>query len=71
MKYFEETGYFHKLTRNLEVHVGKRRLLDLYLPGIVINTSPTDYRVNRQLQMMRFNGERWESFGPVIGSGGS
>lgn len=40
--------------------------LDLLLPGIKINTSPTDYRVNKQLQMMRFNGERWEGFGPIL-----
>lgn len=40
--------------------------LDLSLPGIVGNTSPTDYRVNRQLQMMKFDGERWEGFGPII-----
>jgi ABC-type branched-subunit amino acid transport system substrate-binding protein len=40
--------------------------LDLTLPGIVNTTSPTDYRVNKQLQMMKFNGERWELFGPVI-----
>jgi branched-chain amino acid transport system substrate-binding protein len=40
--------------------------LDLSLPGIVGNTSPTDYRVNKQLQMMRFNGERWELFGPIL-----
>jgi len=39
---------------------------DLSLPGMAINTSPTDYRVNKQLQMMRFNGERWELFGPII-----
>src|SRR5580693_5815596 len=40
--------------------------LDLALPGIVGNTTPNDYRVNRQLQMMRFNGERWEMFGPIL-----
>ncbi len=40
--------------------------LDLALPGIVGSTSPNDYRVNKQLQMMKFNGERWELFGPVI-----
>ncbi|MGY3530690.1 ABC transporter substrate-binding protein [Bradyrhizobium sp. USDA 4452] len=40
---------------------------DLALPGIKINTSPTDYRLHRQLQMMRFNGERWELFGPIFG----
>jgi branched-chain amino acid transport system substrate-binding protein len=40
--------------------------VDLSLPGIVINTSPTDYRVIKQLQMMRFKGERWDGFGPII-----
>ena len=40
--------------------------LDLALPGITINTTPTDYRVNKQLRMMKFNGERWELFGPVL-----
>jgi branched-chain amino acid transport system substrate-binding protein len=40
--------------------------LDLALPGIVGNTTPNDYRVNKQLQMMRFNGERWELFGPIM-----
>ncbi|WJR78157.1 ABC transporter substrate-binding protein [Bradyrhizobium sp. NP1] len=40
--------------------------LDMALPGIRVNTSPTDYRVNKQLQMERFNGERWELFGPII-----
>ena len=39
---------------------------DLALPGMKINTSPTDYRVNKQLQMMRFTGERWELFGPIL-----
>jgi ABC-type branched-subunit amino acid transport system substrate-binding protein len=45
--------------------------LDLGLPGLRINTSPTDYRVNKQLQMMRFNGERWELFGPILGDTGA
>jgi branched-chain amino acid transport system substrate-binding protein len=40
--------------------------LDLALPGIRGNTTPNDYRVNKQLQMMKFNGERWELFGPII-----
>jgi branched-chain amino acid transport system substrate-binding protein len=31
-----------------------------------MSTSPTDYRPIKQLQMMRFNGERWERFGPII-----
>jgi len=40
--------------------------LDLALPGILANTTATDYRVNKQLQMMKFNGERWELFGPIL-----
>ncbi|WP_298244492.1 ABC transporter substrate-binding protein [uncultured Bradyrhizobium sp.] len=44
---------------------------DTALPGIKVNTSPTDYRVNKQLQMMKFNGERWELFGPILEDTGS
>src|SRR3954470_22524763 len=40
--------------------------LDLLLPGISVTTTPTDYRVNKQLQMMKFNGERWEMFVPIL-----
>ena len=47
--------------------------LDLLLPGITINSAPNDYRLNRQLQMMKFDGKRWVLFGPIIeaGKGGS
>jgi hypothetical protein len=31
-----------------------------------ISTSPTDYRVNKQFQMMRFTGERWDTYGPIL-----
>ncbi|MCC8938229.1 Leucine-, isoleucine-, valine-, threonine-, and alanine-binding protein [Bradyrhizobium ivorense] len=44
--------------------------LDMALPGIKGNTAPNDYRVNKQLQMMRFNGERWELFGPILEDAG-
>jgi branched-chain amino acid transport system substrate-binding protein len=40
--------------------------LGMLLPGIAINTSPTDFYPIKQLQMERFNGERWELFGPVM-----
>ena len=33
-------------------------------------SSATDYRVNKQLQMMKFNGERWELFGPILEDAG-
>ncbi|MGN6115529.1 MAG: ABC transporter substrate-binding protein [Nitrobacter sp.] len=40
--------------------------LDMLLPGISVTTTPTDYRVNKQFQMARFNGERWERYGEII-----
>src|SRR6201992_1625613 len=39
---------------------------DVLLPGIKINTSPTDYAPISSLQLMRFKGERWTLFGDVI-----
>jgi branched-chain amino acid transport system substrate-binding protein len=39
---------------------------DTLLPGIKINTSPTDYAPIKQLQMMRFRGEQWELIGDVM-----
>ncbi|HLL26257.1 MAG TPA: ABC transporter substrate-binding protein [Xanthobacteraceae bacterium] len=39
---------------------------DLFLPGIKINTGPTDFYPLKQNQMMKFTGERWEYFGPVM-----
>ncbi len=45
--------------------------LDLSLPGIVATTTADDYRVNKQMQMMKFNGERWELFGPIIADTGA
>jgi branched-chain amino acid transport system substrate-binding protein len=40
--------------------------LGMLLPGIKINTSPTDYFPVEQMQMSRFNGEHGELFGPAI-----
>jgi branched-chain amino acid transport system substrate-binding protein len=40
--------------------------LELLLPGIKINTSPTDYFPVEQMQMSRFNGEHGELFGSAI-----
>jgi branched-chain amino acid transport system substrate-binding protein len=44
--------------QNLEVPV--------LLPGIMINTSPTNYRPMRQLQLMRWTGKTWDLFGNVM-----
>jgi ABC-type branched-subunit amino acid transport system substrate-binding protein len=42
--------------------------VDTYLPGIRIKTSPTDFYPIEQLQMIKFNGQTWEPFGPMIDS---
>ncbi len=39
---------------------------EVLLPGIKINTSPTDFAPISQLQLMKFKGERWELFGDII-----
>ena len=38
----------------------------MLLPGIRINTSPTNFAPIRQAQMRRFDGERYVPFGPVL-----
>jgi len=38
----------------------------MLLPGIKINTSPSDFAPVKQIQMARFDGERWRLFGPLI-----
>jgi branched-chain amino acid transport system substrate-binding protein len=36
------------------------------LPGVKVNTSPTDFAPISQLQLMRFKGENWELFGEIM-----
>ena len=36
------------------------------LPGIKVNTSPTDFAPISQLQLQRFKGENWELFGEIL-----
>jgi ABC-type branched-subunit amino acid transport system substrate-binding protein len=45
---------------NLNIELG------VYLPGTHIKTSPTDFAPLEQLQMMRFKGESWDLFGPIM-----
>ena len=40
--------------------------LPMLLPGIKVNTSPTDYYPVQQLQLMRFDGKRWVRFGDLV-----
>jgi len=37
----------------------------MLLPGVLVNTSASDFAPLEQMQMMRFSGGRWERFGPV------
>jgi len=39
--------------------------LPMLLPGIRINTTPTDHVPVKQMQFMRFNGKAWERFGDL------
>ena len=38
----------------------------LLLPGILVNTSPTDFYPIQAVQLQRFKGETWELFGEVM-----
>jgi branched-chain amino acid transport system substrate-binding protein len=38
------------------------------LPGIVINTGPTDFRPIKQLRLVQFDGNAWQPIGDVIES---
>ena len=40
--------------------------LPMLLPGIKVNTSPTDYYPVQNLQLMRFDGKRWVRFGDLL-----
>ena len=41
--------------------------LPMLLPGIRVNTSPTDYQAVKQVQLVRFDGKRWVRFGELLG----
>ncbi|MFO1025590.1 MAG: ABC transporter substrate-binding protein [Acetobacteraceae bacterium] len=41
------------------------------LPGIRVNTSPTNYHTISQIQLMRWTGKTWDLFGNVLSAGGA
>jgi branched-chain amino acid transport system substrate-binding protein len=43
--------------------------LPMLLPGIKLNTSPTDYYPIEQEQLAKFDGERWVLFGEIFDAG--
>jgi len=50
-----------KQATNIEGYVA-----DLALPGMTLSTTPDDWRINKQFQMMKFDGQRWVLFGPIL-----
>lgn len=42
----------------------------LLLPGIALNTGPTDHAPVSQAQLSRFTGKQWQLFGEVLGGAG-
>jgi len=45
--------------------------LPTLMPGIKVNTSPTNYRPIRQMQLAKFDGTHWVPFGDVITGAGN
>ena len=43
-------------------------VVPILLPGIKINTSPTDFYPIQSVQLARFDGETWKLFGEVLSS---
>jgi ABC-type branched-subunit amino acid transport system substrate-binding protein len=52
-----------KQLANMDMEIG------IYLPGIKVKTSPTDFAPLEQLQLMKFKGEGWDLFGPLMDGG--
>jgi branched-chain amino acid transport system substrate-binding protein len=40
--------------------------LPMLLPGVKLSTTPTDFAPIKQVQLARFDGERWELFGSLL-----
>ena len=54
-----------KQMSNMDLDIG------IYLPGVHIKTTPTNWSPINQLQLEKFEGETWKVFGPVLdGSAG-
>jgi branched-chain amino acid transport system substrate-binding protein len=49
----------------------KDLVVPILLPGIKINTSPTDFYPIQSVQLARFDGETWQLFGDVLSSEGA
>jgi ABC-type branched-subunit amino acid transport system substrate-binding protein len=59
----------NELTRENVMHQAtnlKNLRVPMFLDGIMVNTSPTDFRPIKQMRMLRFDGQRWNYFGPIM-----
>jgi branched-chain amino acid transport system substrate-binding protein len=54
-----------KQAASLDLEIG------VYLPGVKIKTGPTDFAPLEQLRLMKFKGESWDLFGPLMEGGAS
>jgi branched-chain amino acid transport system substrate-binding protein len=41
--------------------------LPMLLPGVAVNTSPSDFRPLKQMRLVRFDGQTWQAFSELIG----
>jgi branched-chain amino acid transport system substrate-binding protein len=57
---FSRENLMRQATNMQDVEVGA------LLPGIRINSSPTNYHPILQVQLMRWTGKTWELFGDVL-----
>jgi ABC-type branched-subunit amino acid transport system substrate-binding protein len=47
-------------------NISKAYTSDLALPGMSMSGEPDDWKINKQFQMMKFDGQRWVLFGPIL-----
>jgi branched-chain amino acid transport system substrate-binding protein len=80
---FSVLGYYHAhmvvtLLKQCGDNLTRQNLLDqathlrnirvpMLLEGIMINTAPDDYSPIKQMQLQRFDGTSWVSFGSIVG----
>jgi len=57
---FSRENIMHQVTNLKDVQV------PVVLPGILVNTSPTDYHPIEQMQLQRWTGSTWKRFGGIL-----
>jgi branched-chain amino acid transport system substrate-binding protein len=45
-------------------------MVPVLLPGITVNTSPTNFHPIRQMQLQKWDGKSWKLFGSVLSGAG-